>query len=148
MLYNHLASAYVLVGKPQIADQINEVCYRRFPDYLFARLGHASACLQRGEYEKVPEIIDNKFDLKLLYPNRSVFHITEVTAFMGIIGIYFVERNDLGTAGTYYEILEEIAPDAPVTRELYRRLQPGLLKKLIRNITGLRSRAGSHVSEV
>ena len=39
--------------------------------------GYGDESLQKGEIEKIPEIFDNKFDLKMLYPNRNIFHISE-----------------------------------------------------------------------
>ena len=51
---------------------------KRFPDYLFGRLAYARDCLERGDLDKVSEIFEGKFDLKLLYPDRERFHVSEV----------------------------------------------------------------------
>ncbi|MBN1935009.1 MAG: hypothetical protein JW934_10110 [Anaerolineae bacterium] len=63
--------------------------YRRNPDYLFARLNYAELFLRRGDYERVAEILEHKFDLKLLYPRRNRFHVSEVSNFIGLVGLYW-----------------------------------------------------------
>ena len=84
--------------------------YRRNPDYLFARLNYAELCLARGDYETVAEIFEHKFDLKLLYPKRRRFHISEVANLMGLMGVYLLETGECEAAEKYYEILSQIAP--------------------------------------
>ena len=64
----------------------------------------------KGEYEQAAQILEHKFDLKLLYPKRKRFHISEVVNFMGVVGTYFVDTGQRETARRYYDVLREIAP--------------------------------------
>jgi tetratricopeptide (TPR) repeat protein len=131
-LYNFLAAAYNHAGKVEKAKEIAQANYDRNPDYLFSRINHAQFCLNDGEYDKVAEIFDHKFDLGLLYPNRKRFHISEVTNFMGFMGLYFLEIGKREQAELYYETLDQIAPDFPITNVLRDKLYPKLLKGFLR----------------
>ena len=115
MLYNYLSVAYSLAGQREKSEAVSQENYRRNPDYLFARLNYAEVCLAKGEYEKIGEIFEHKYDLKLLYPKRKRFHISEVANFMGLIGVYFFETGEREAAEKYYEILQQIAPGYPST---------------------------------
>lgn len=89
---------------------------------MFAKLNYAEICIQKGELEKMPEIFDNKFELKALYPKRNKFHITEAVGFWGVIGIYFALRGYTDQAQLYYKNLKELAPEHPFTQKLGMQL--------------------------
>ena len=80
-LYNYLHTAYQKLGDRSNAQRVLQETLERFPDYLFGRIAYATDCLQRGEAEKVPEIFEGKYELKLLYPGRERFHISEALVF-------------------------------------------------------------------
>jgi tetratricopeptide (TPR) repeat protein len=136
VFYNHLSVAYGLIGQQEKMRDVVLENYRRNPDYLFARLNYAELCLEQGDYEQVTEIFEHKFDLKLLYPKRNRFHISEVPSFMGLIGVYFSKIGERDSAVKYYDILREIAPDFEMTKRLRRELFPGLLRRLLRRLFG------------
>ncbi len=125
MLYNYLSVAYSRLKNREKILEIVEKNYRMNPDYLFARLNYAEVCIQNGDYEKIAEIFDHKFDLQLLYPKRKKFHISEVANFMGIMGVYFFRMDKREIAENHYKILAEIADDYPITKKLHKQLHPG-----------------------
>jgi len=133
MLYNYLSVAYSQAGQREKAEETIRENYRHNPDYLFARLNYAELCRVQGDYEQIAEIFEHKFDLKLLYPKRKRFHISEVANFMGLIGIYFLETGQREVAEQYYKILREIAPDYPLTKMFREKLHPGLLRRILSN---------------
>ena len=135
-LYNYLSVAYSCAGQGEKAEEAILDNYRRNPDYLFARLNYAELCLRQRDYRKVAEIFENKFDLKLLYPNRKRFHITEVAGFMGLIGIYFLETGEREGAEKYHEILKELAPRHPMAKMLRSKLYPSFLLRLLSRLAG------------
>ncbi len=73
-----LSIAYSSIGEDDKAEVIIKKNYEQNPDYLFAKCNYAEICFHRGQIEKIPEIFNNKFDLKLLYPKRKRFHISEL----------------------------------------------------------------------
>lgn len=131
LLYNYLSVAYSRIGQIGNAEKVVRENYRRNPDYLFARLNYAEICLRKGDYDQVAEIFDQKYDLKLLYPKRKKFHISEVANFMGLIGLFFFKTGKQEVAEKYYDILKEIASDYPMTKILRRKLHPGFLRRLL-----------------
>ncbi len=127
---NYLVAAYQQAGEDEKAEQIARENLRRHPNYLFARINVAEFLLKRGKYDKIPKLFDNKFDLKMLYPRRNTFHITEVVSFMGLMGRYFAGIGQRETAQTYYNMLREIAPHDPMTKALKRELYPGIVRRI------------------
>jgi len=125
-LYNHLARAYSLFGDHKKVEEVVIEEYRKFPNYLFARINYAQICLFSREFEKIPEIFDNKFDLKLLYPDRSVFHVSEVMNFNSVMGTYFALNGNMTTTKVYYRVLKQLAPEDEMTRHLEHLLEPSL----------------------
>ncbi len=135
MLYNYLSVAYNMSGQQDKAEEVILKNYRRNPDYLFARLNYAEVQRSKGNYDKVAEIFDNKFDLKLLYPHRNRFHISEVVNFAGVMGLYFLDIGQRDVAEKYYELLKQLDPDHQNTRILGYRLYPTPLQKIFRRLT-------------
>lgn len=135
MFYNYLSVAYSRIGDDKKVEEIIEQNVRKNPDYLFARLNYAELFMARGEYEKVAEIFDYKFDLKMLYPQRKRFHISEVANFMALVGIYFYEIGEREAAEKYYEILQQIAPSYLMTKMLKSRLKPGIFLRIMRRLS-------------
>jgi tetratricopeptide (TPR) repeat protein len=122
VLYNYLTVAYTLMKEQKSADELVLETYRRFPDYLFAKAAYAEICLNADRLEEIPRIFDHKFDLKLLYPERTQFHITEFTAFAGTVGYYFCRKGELDVAESFYGVLKGMEPEDPQTVRLGRAL--------------------------
>jgi tetratricopeptide (TPR) repeat protein len=132
MLYNYLSVAYSCTGERGKARQTILENFQKNPDYLFARLNYAELLLMSGDYAKVAELLEHKFDLKLFYPERNRFHITEFVAFTSVVGRYFAGIGDRDTAKVAYDSLRKIAPDNAATRQLHDELHPGSLQNLMR----------------
>jgi hypothetical protein len=81
------------------------VCIRpdRFDEKETTEYGEL--CLTRRDYDRIAEIVDHKFDLKLLYPKRKKFHVSEVVGFMDLLGVHFFETGRRETAEKYYDML-------------------------------------------
>lgn len=118
MLYNWLSAAYSAIGENKKAE--NTVCenYKNNPDYLFAKLNYAEICLSKGNHKEVPKIFNEKYDLKLLYPEKTVFHVTEVIGFFSVLCKYFIKIYDIESANKYYEVLEKVDPEHPFTEDV------------------------------
>ena len=130
-LYNYLAKAYSLLKDFESVEKITVENYKKHPNYLFARLNYAQICLEKGELNKIPEIFDKKFDLKMLYPNRNKFNITEYVSFAGVVGEYFARTGKKETATLFLKTLKKIAPKHHLTKRLKRILNPGFLDRFI-----------------
>jgi tetratricopeptide (TPR) repeat protein len=135
-IYNYLAAAYSHARENEKAEQMIQENLRLNPDYLFARINQAQLLLAKGELERIPEVFDHKYDLQMLYPKRRKFHITEVANFMGVMGLYFARIDQREIAQTYNEVLQEIAPDFPITKALHRELNPGRIARAKKRLLG------------
>jgi len=131
-LYNWLSAALSANEQFEEAESIAKENYQKHPNYLFAKLNYAEFCFQQGKVDEVPIILDQKFDLKMHYPERDTFHITEVVGFFSITGRYYVETGKIGPAKTCFKLLQKIAPDHPATSQLLLKLAPSLFADYFR----------------
>jgi tetratricopeptide (TPR) repeat protein len=133
-IYNYLSVAYSSAGEGEKAEHMVVENYRLHPEYLFARLNYAEVCLQKEDYAAIPAIFEHKFDLKLLYPKRKRFHVSELIGFMGVIGPYFYATGERALAENTYEILQKVAPKHIYTRRLKRLLYPNFFQRLLQRL--------------
>lgn len=131
-LYNFLSVAYQMLGDRDNARRILDETLERFPDYLFGRISYANDCLERGELDKVSEIFEGKFELKLLYPEREVFHLSEVLNFNTLMARYFLAKGDRTQAEIRYKLLRQLDPEHPHTRLVGQLLARSRLGEWIR----------------
>lgn len=105
---NFLLNGYKLLG---MKDKELEILYEmreRFPSYLFGLTAMANHFLENNEPEKVPELFNNCYSLKQLYPSRKTFHITEFTTFQEIMIKYYCDIGELDQAEIHLGFLEPI----------------------------------------
>jgi tetratricopeptide (TPR) repeat protein len=122
--FNYLSIAYLAAGDQEHATALVREAYRRHPQYLFAKVNYANLCLQQGEIGKVPGIFDHACDLKELYPHRKRFHVSEFTGFAWVMCRYFCAIGEQNTAILYYQMLKQVAPRHPMTKQAKRALYP------------------------
>jgi hypothetical protein len=130
LFYNYLAVAYGRIGDRKKCESTILENIKKHPDYLFAKLNYADICLRKGQPEKVPEILNQKLDLKLMYPNRSSFHISEFVGFTSIMCKYYNAVGKRETAELLFENLKQIAPEHETTKETKRVLYPSLIGRI------------------
>lgn len=136
LLYNFISVAYSTIGNLDKAKHYVFLNYKNNPDYLFSKLNYAEICMKNGDYDQVPEIFDNKFDLKALYPERDVFHLTEVVSFMGIVGTYFAHIGATDQVELFYRCLNELVPNHKLTRMLGDHFYANSLKDEFNRMIG------------
>ena len=137
-IYNLLGVCY---GKKKDSRKTFEVLteqYKKFPDYLFARVNLATWMIREDKHEKVKEIFEGKFDLKLMYPERNIFHISEASCFMSICGRYFVLEGEITKAKTYLDMLLKFQdPRHESVQMLERDIELFFLKSYVNNYSKL-----------
>lgn len=121
MLKNYLSVAYNVQGNYKKALEVNHWVLTEHPDYLFAKLNQAHSFIEEGRLDEVPGILGEGMEIKQLYPERSIFHLAEITGFLRMVIRYFVAAENLEQAENRFEMLEQIAPDHHDTEqaELY-----------------------------
>jgi tetratricopeptide (TPR) repeat protein len=109
ILYNYAYSALRHLSRNREAIDLLKKSLKLFPDYLFGRTEYAHYLLRRGEPEKAHAVFENAHTLSQLYPDRKVFHVTEWIVFFYVMGLIFVQKDDLKQAKVYLVILNKIA---------------------------------------
>jgi len=147
LIYNYLASAYGQTGNRKASRDIIIENYAKNPDYLFAKINYAQVCLLDGEPSKIPEIFEGKFDLKLLYPNRSIFHVDEFAGFSGVMCAYYSLIGQRETAELLFKALKEVAPDSNMVRFAKSYLEPSLFDRIRRWGTNESQRVDAKIAQ-
>jgi hypothetical protein len=130
-LMNWLAAALMRAGREFESDTVIELLYERHPDYLFAKVGYAELMLRREQFDKVPQVLGHRFDLKLLYPQRTRFHYTEFVALSAVVAQYLLEVNRIKEAEPYIRRLIAAAPDHPATERIEQLLALARLRSQV-----------------
>jgi tetratricopeptide (TPR) repeat protein len=129
-VYNLLAVCYERVDRDNDVEKIIKEGYELFPDYLFARTGYVSYWMQKDDYTKFDEVFGNCYDLKMLYPEREVFHISEAFSFFIVCGRYFGNKGNSKVAERYLNMAAELKPDNPQLGLVENEIMLGQIKKL------------------
>ena len=103
----------------------------------------ASEYLQKEQYEKIPEILGDSLDLKMLYPDRKVFHVNEFEGFNGMVCQYFAAIDDLHAAQARLELIENYVPDSPKLPQLQMLLMNRRFAEMTKRDEERRSRRES-----
>ncbi len=134
VLSNYLIAAYRLSGQGEKTTSVLLESYKKHPDYLFAKINYALYCIQKGDPHKVPEIFDNKLELKLLYPHREKFHISEFMNFMGVMALYRDAIGEPDIAERYYKMMKQVDRSHDMVRVVKNNLYPSLSTRLLKKI--------------
>ncbi|MGR9074050.1 MAG: hypothetical protein ACU833_13385 [Gammaproteobacteria bacterium] len=135
-IYNYLSVAYSFTDKEKHTAFIQEN-YRQNPKNLFARCHYAQLCLEQGRPEKIPQIFEDKYDLKSLYPRRNRFQPSEFTSFVLVLCLYYVAVGKRKQAEEFYEALKQFAPNSMEAKQAKKALNPGLLKRAGQKLASL-----------
>jgi hypothetical protein len=96
-----------------------EGLFRRMPDYFFARTTLADLWLDEGAADKAAELLFAPgCVLTQLYPERKVFHISEVRHWFYLCGRTKILLGEPGVAESYRDLLEQLEPDSQAVRHL------------------------------
>lgn len=120
VLYNILMAAYHHAGREKEAEELIKKCYAVCPQYLFAKLSYGRLCLKYKKYDEIPQVFDNKLDLKALYPDRNIFHESEAINFYGLMGEYYAYKKELKKAWACYDYVKSLAESDPIVQNLQR----------------------------
>lgn len=109
-LKNFLSIAYNSQGKIELAQQCNDWILAEHPDYLIARLNKVHTLIAKKEYEKIPEILGERLSLFPLFPERKVFHETEIGGYYYLVIKYCCITNNLALAEENLAFLKGLMP--------------------------------------
>lgn len=88
VLKNHLCNWYGQVGKESHYVSMLKKIFEDHPDYLFGKLGIASHYMAKGKPETIFDYFGKDLQLPKLFPDRNLFHISEVINFEMVVRQY------------------------------------------------------------
>jgi hypothetical protein len=104
-LIHYMSSSYIQLNDEKRGFQIAKKLFEDQPDYFFGRITYATLCIRNEEFEKIPEIFNNKYDLSVMFSEKNEFHFSEVMAFHYVMCFYFLEKNNYDVAIKYFFVL-------------------------------------------
>jgi hypothetical protein len=105
---NYLSTAFRIAGNFKKAEEVNDWMLSEHPAYLFGRINKAAIAIEARDYEKIPEYLGAYMDIKMLYPQREIFHTSEVLSFNKIAVLYFIGIDDDEQAKIRLDIMTDI----------------------------------------
>lgn len=108
IILNYITSGYQILKQQDKADALIDETYERFPNYLFAQIAVANKFLRADDPDKAIQVFKGAYTLQSLYPNRTVFHISEARAFFYFMVEYFCMKEDVKQAEIYLQALEKV----------------------------------------
>ncbi|NGX37959.1 MAG: hypothetical protein K1000chlam2_01127 [Chlamydiae bacterium] len=129
---NLLTFAHIQNHRVVEAENLIEDTFEKHPEYLFARINYADQCIRKKKLSKIPKIFPT-FDLKELYPEKEIFHLSEFRGFFIMMTYYQIALKDREKAIYYFTTAKEIEPHHPSVLYLEKKLfRKSLFQRLLR----------------
>ena len=75
---------------------------------MFGKINYCNLLLEDDRCEEVPDVLDNKWNLKLHYPEQNEFHFSEVREFNILASRYFIAKGDINQAEIHLNIAKQV----------------------------------------
>ena len=102
---NRLYTYYQLMGETEKARQLIELTIEQHPDYLFGKISLALELYYEECYDKMLPLLGESLELRGLYPERDIFHESEVANYYMVVAFYLNAINETEAA---WEIVDKI----------------------------------------
>lgn len=136
LLMNWLAASYVQTNQVEKAEKVIYSCWEKHPDYLFARTALAEIHLSNGDLVQADAVMEHKWDLKLMYPHRDIFHISEYASMAHVAIRYYLLTEHYDGAEAIYRAMTELAPNHPSTHDAERMMSGIGLMRIFGKLPG------------
>lgn len=114
---NRLASYYQLIGNLQKAKEINLLTLERHPEYLFGKVSLALSYYYEEKFDEIPALLGDRLELDALYPQRKVFHISEVMSYYQLVAMYLNAVDRTQEAWDVIDRMDAACPGHPIANE-------------------------------
>ncbi len=139
-LYNYLYTALKNSKQEEEAREVASQLYEKFPDYLHAKLGMAYELIDQDKPDEAFRVVDEKYNIMDLYPERKAFHVSEILAHSLFMVTYFLEKHETDKAFLYYHYMYSVSEDHPMTIKAESMVGVELarvkIRKMMDNISG------------
>lgn len=133
---------YLLLTKRKMrrAHELILQNYTENPDYLLGKINYADHCIRKKRLEEIPKIFNQKFDLRLIDPTRTIFHLSEYRGFMVTMGFYHLALKKKEAAEGFFYLAHTVDSSHPSVQLLKKKLyKKPLYKKLLSFIRNKRA---------
>ena len=118
-IYNYLSIAYNYADQTDNYYESLIETVEKFPAYIFGKISLSEYYLNNSEFNKIPGLLDNKYEITQHYPSGTdLFHISAVRGFYYITGRYFVKARKIEKAYKSYFLLSDLDEDHQTTELL------------------------------
>ncbi len=108
---NRLYTYYQLMGETEKARQLIELTIEQHPDYLFGKISLALELYYEESYDKMLPLLGERLELRALYPERDIFHESEVANYYMIVAFYLNATNETSAAWEIVDKLDAACPN-------------------------------------
>ncbi len=126
-ILNNLAAAYSFQGRDQEAETIARQIYASHPDYFFARVNMARFHIRDNDLNRAGEMLT-----PLMSGQR--LHISEFVALAAVQIDLCLAHDQKEGARSWFDMLESIDPEHPVTVTYRRKLFKPTLQEMLRGL--------------
>lgn len=129
-----LSKLYDMQGNHFMANEVNRRFESMHFDYLYGKLKLAYIAISNEEYEKVPEILGEAMELKAMYPDRDVFHYSEVLGFYETTFYYFIWTDNEKEAQRRLDMIEKLNTEFDLALNMFEFRKQLLLLNIDKNL--------------
>lgn len=124
VFYNYLINAYKNLNEGKKEKEAIRNLTNLFPEYLFGKLSYTELLIKEGKIDEVPKVFNNQMHLRLFFPKRDVFHISELISFNTMMCLYCIKQGDLSAAYGYKKMLTALEIPSHLNRnaELFLKI--------------------------
>lgn len=133
-LKNYLATAYKEMGNLDMAMKTNDQLLKTNPKYFFGLVNKAFYYEENEEYVKMEELMGKGFDLKFLYPEREVFHISEFMIMQSLAVSFYTGTEDFEQAELRLNLMKEVERESDYVRRSENVLLNGRLNNTLKKL--------------
>ncbi|WP_338790459.1 hypothetical protein [Bernardetia sp. MNP-M8] len=109
--YNYLSNMYRLQDRKEEEYEILKLTIKKFPTYVFANLSLMNYYLSEENIEKLDDMFNGIDNIQDFFPNKTVFHDSEITAFYSTYLHYLAYKQEEEKIKEVWNMLEILATE-------------------------------------
>lgn len=125
-LMNWLAKVHLDLGANAKGQELIRLNYELNPNYLFAKMNLLQIFLSDQKFDEATQLLDGKFDLHEMYPDRSIFSVSEFMGYAAAMLQYYLAMDLLDEGAELYDKLSLIDLDDAGLESLHQMLAQGV----------------------
>ena len=110
MLKNYLANAYFVKDDTEKAREVNDWILAEHPNYMYAIIKKVQQHIAKENFDEAEQMLHPDLHLQSLYPNRKLFHATEVISYYATTIQFLCATDDVDRAIERWDLIKDIDP--------------------------------------